>query len=121
MIDKARMAANGALGAYLIGNSPVDRALLSLLGVTTKEFVESVGTQHDDMAVLNALRHRGFDEACVRRWADRFPQTYRWLIPLWDLDEGYIMPNPAVRVALAAFRKTEDALMAVLRKISPPP
>ncbi|HTV72768.1 MAG TPA: DUF5069 domain-containing protein [Candidatus Acidoferrales bacterium] len=121
MIDKARMSASGGLGAYLIGNSPVDRALLRHLKLTTPEFVEIATAYREDAAVLDALRQRGFDEPRVRSWSDRFPQTYRWLIPLWDLDEGYIKPNAVTRVALAVFRKTEGPLMAAFRKISPAP
>jgi hypothetical protein len=121
MIDKARMSAAGNLGAYLLGNSPVDRALLVRLGVTTGEFVEIALAGADDAAVLDALRRRGFDEARVRRWSSRFTQTYRLLIPLWDVDEKYVTPNAVTRVGLALFRTIEKPLMAFLRKINPAP
>jgi hypothetical protein len=106
---------------YLLGHSPVDRALLARLALTTKEFVQIATEQTNDAAVLGALRLRGFDEARVRRWSDHFPQTYRVLIPLWDLDEGYVRPNAASRLGLAVFRRFEGPIMAALRKISPAP
>lgn len=115
------MSAAGNLGAYLLGNSPVDRALLVRLGVTTGEFVEIALAGADDAAVLDALRRRGFDEARVRRWSSRFTQTYRLLIPLWDVDEKYVTPNAVTRVGLALFRTIEKPLMAFLRKINPAP
>jgi hypothetical protein len=115
------MSASGNLGAYFLGHSPVDRALLARLAVTPKEFAQIATDQTDDAAVLAALRARGFDEARVRRWSDRFPQTYRVLIPLWDLDEGYVRPNAASRLGLAVFRWIEGPIMAAFRKISPPP
>ena len=34
MIDKARMNDRGELGAYLLGHSPVDSALLTRAGIT---------------------------------------------------------------------------------------
>ena len=66
MADKARMRENGTLGAYLMGHSPVDRALLARLGLTTDEFVALALANPDDAALLAALRGRGFDEARVR-------------------------------------------------------
>jgi hypothetical protein len=121
MIDKARMSARGDVGNYLFGNSPVDRALLMRLELTTEEFAQLVSSQPDDAAVLDALRRRGFDETRVRRWSARFTQTYRVLILLWDIDEGYVTPNLAMRVGIAFFRKIEAPLMALVRKVFPAP
>ena len=84
------MRQRGALGAYLMGHSPVDKALLKRLGLRTDEFVAIVARSADDAAVLAALRTRGFDEPAVRRWSDGFPQRYATYIKLWDLDEGYV-------------------------------
>src|SRR5271155_4189242 len=75
MIDKARMRQNGTLGAYLMGHSPVDKALLKRLNMTTDEFVQIANANPDDAAVLAALRQRGFDEAAVRRRAPPLPGT----------------------------------------------
>jgi Domain of unknown function (DUF5069) len=118
MIDKARMDDRGELGAYLLGHSPVDFALLARAGVTTAEFAEIVRRSRDDQAVLAALRAcSGFDEPRIRRWSDRFRSTYRILIPMWDLDEGYIRPNPLGALVLAAVRTVERPAMAAVRRL----
>lgn len=117
MIDKARMHASGALGTYLMGHSPVDKALLDRLAIGTDAFVDVVRTASDDASVLAALRARGFDEARVRRWSDRFPATYKTYIVLWDLDEGYRTPSPLQRAALTLFRPIEGGAMALVRAL----
>ncbi len=121
MIDKARMRSGGNLGAYLMGHSPVDRALLTRLGITTEEFVTLANAAPDDAAVLAALRARGFDEAGVRRWSDAFPQRYRLFIVVWDIDEGYVPPTPLARGVAALIRSVEQPLMAAFRKVSKAP
>jgi hypothetical protein len=121
MIDKARMRENGTLGAYLMGHSPVDRALLKRLNLTTDEFVTIANAGSDDAAVLAALRARGFDEASVRSWSDRFEQSYKGLIPIWDIDDGYVPAGPAARPFLMLFHKLEGPLMDMLRMFSPAP
>ena len=116
MIDKARMNDRGELGAYLLGHSPVDSALLTRAGVTTAEFAEIVRRSPDDQAVLAALRARpGFDEPRIRRWSERFQSTYRLFIAMWDLDEGYTHPNQLGRLAQAAIRTFERPAMAAVR------
>jgi hypothetical protein len=121
MIDKARMSSNGTLGAYLIGHSPVDRALMKRLNVTTNDFVRIAAEQADDAGVLAALRQRGFDEARVRRWSDRFEQTYRIYLRIWDIDEGYAAPNAIEWPFLRLFQVVERPVMAFLRLVSPAP
>jgi len=121
MADKARMARAGRLGTYLMGHSPIDRALLKRLNVTTNEFMEIVDENADDALVLAALRRRGFDEAKVAKWSDTFATRYRDYIPLWDLDEGYVDASPVQRVGLAAFRPLEAPLMGLVRRLRPAP
>ncbi len=116
MIDKARMRESGRLGTYLLGHSPVDRALLERLNVGTEDFATIVRAAANDDAVVAALRAR-WDEARVRRWSERFPRTYRALIRLWDLDEGYASPNAAERAGLALFRPFEAAAMELVRRL----
>ena len=122
MADKARMLTAGVIGPYLMGHSPVDKALLARLGMNTEEWVDLV-TIHgpDDMAVLQALRARGFDEDGVRRWSADFETTYKSLIPLWDLDEGYRAPSSLQKSLLALGKVVEGPLMSMYRKISPAP
>jgi hypothetical protein len=121
MIDKARMSANGTLGAYLLGHSPVDRALLRRLAITTAEFERLALAHASDAQVLAALRTRGFDEAAVRRWSDRFERQWAAYIRLWDLDEGYAVPRGIEVPLLALARKIESPLMALYRKIARAP
>lgn len=121
MADKARMSANGNIGSYLMGHSPVDKALLARLGMTTEEWVALVAQHGDDMSLLEALRARGFDEPRVRKWSGDFTKIYAGLIPMWDLDEGYRAPNAVVKPLLAVAKAVEGPLMAMYRKISPAP
>jgi hypothetical protein len=121
MIDKARMSARGTLGAYLLGHSPVDRALLERLRVDTDGFTRIALENADDAAVWDALRARGADEVRVRRWSERFPRTYRLYTHLWDIDEGHTAPNPIERALLAISRAVERPVMALVRRLSPRP
>jgi len=121
MADKARMRQSGKLGAYLMGHSPVDKALLERLGLTTDEFVQIATSQPDDAALLSALRARGFDEDRLRRWCANFTKIYAVSIPLWDLDEGYRARNALQRPLIALCRLIEGPLMSAYRKISPAP
>lgn len=117
LIDKARMQQRGELGNYLLGHSPVDRALLTRMGLTTEQFSEIVRQAPDDAAVLAAIRARGFDEARVRRWSERFTSTYRTYILMWDIDEGYVRPNGVQALGLALFKPLEGVAMALLRRV----
>jgi hypothetical protein len=118
MIDKARLRNEGRLGSYLLGHSPVDRGFLERAGVSTEEFARIVAASAGDDAVLAALRSNpAWNEARVRRWSERFPMTYRRLIPLWDLDEGYARPNALQAFGLAVFRPLEGAAMEVFRRV----
>jgi hypothetical protein len=117
MIDKARMNQRGELGNYLLGHSPVDYALMTRLGVTTEQFSQIVQQAPDDAAVLAALRARGYDEARVRRWSERFASTYRTYIRLWDIDEGYVRATGLQALGLALFSPLEGAAMSVVRRM----
>ncbi|MGA8100178.1 MAG: DUF5069 domain-containing protein [Candidatus Cybelea sp.] len=121
MTEKARMRERGALGAYLIGHSPVDAALLKRLNITTEAFVQLACEQPDDISVLLALRRRGFDEPAVRRWSETFPRNYALYITLWDLDEGYTPPKPWQEPLIAGFHRIEGPLMKGFRWIRRPP
>jgi hypothetical protein len=119
--DKARMSRGGVLGSYLLGHSPTDRALLTRLAMTTDEFVTLATAAQDDAALIAALRARGFDEARVRRWSDRFESTYRFYIPLWDLDEGYRTPSRIEKPLVPLMRAMEGPVMALVRRVLPKP
>jgi hypothetical protein len=117
LIDKARMSERGELGSYLLGHSPVDHALLTRMGLTTEQFSEIVRAAPDDAGVLEAVRARGFDEARVRRWSERFTSTYRTYITLWDIDEGYVRPTGLQALGLALFKPLESGTMSLLRRL----
>ena len=118
LIDKARMRERGQLGSYLLGHSPVDRAFFARAGVGTEEFAAIVRASPDDAAVLAALRARpGWNDARIRRWSARFPATYRHLIPLWDMDEGYRKRNGLHALGFALFRPIEGPVMALVRRV----
>jgi hypothetical protein len=121
MADKARMSAHGKLGAYLMGHSPVDKALLIRLGMTTEEFVALANEQPDDASLLAALRARGFDEERVRTWSSSFTKRYASFIRLWDLDEGYTPPTAMQRPLFVFAKIVERPLMSLYRRISSPP
>ena len=117
LIDKARMSQRGGLGSYLLGHSPVDHALLTRMGLTTEQFSAIVREAPDDAGVLGAIRARGFDEARVRRWSERFTSTYRTYIKLWDIDEGYVRPTALQALGLALFKPLESGAMSALRRV----
>lgn len=117
LIDKARMRANGQLGTYLLGHSPVDKAFLERAGVTTEEFASIVSASAGDEAVLSALRARpGWNEERLRRWSARFTTTYRLYIPMWDLDEGYLRPTSLQAVGMKMFKPIEAPVMGLVRR-----
>ena len=121
LIDKARMSSGGDLASYLFGHSPIDRGLLTRLGVTTAAFAAIVADAPDDAAVLSALRERGFDEARVRRWSARLPSPYRLIITMIDLDEGHTQATWFDRAWIGAFRIIEVGAMGLVRLVSPAP
>jgi len=121
LIDKARMSSGGDLASYLFGHSPIDRGLLTRLGVTTAAFAAIVADAPDDAAVLSALRARGFDEARVRRWSARLPSPYRLIITMIDIDEGYTHATWFDRAWMGAFRMIEVGAMGLVRLVSPAP
>ncbi len=121
LIDKARMKSRGELGSYLCGHSPVDQGLLKRLNLTTDQFVAIVAANPTDEGVLEAIRAHGMDFPAARRWSENFHVTYKRLIPLWNLDEGYVVAKPWQRVAMNAFKKIEGPTMELYRKISPAP
>jgi hypothetical protein len=121
LIDKARMSSGGVIDTYLFGHSPIDRGMMTRLGVTTSDFAAIVADSRDDGGVLDALRARGFDEARVRRWSERLPSPYQVIIRLIDLDEGHTQPTWLDRAWIGAFRKVESGVMGLVRLVIPAP
>ncbi len=90
LIDKTRAAHAGTLGAYLYGQSPVDRACLRALRLGHAEFARIVRDAPDDGAVLAALAARD-PEALerARRWSERLGRDHRLFMLVLDIDDGY--------------------------------
>jgi hypothetical protein len=90
LIDKARAAMAGTLGDYLYGQSPMDRGLLAVLGLSHRQFAELVREAPDDMAVLAALAQRDPDAiARARAWSDPLPREHKLFFWFIDIDDGY--------------------------------
>ena len=121
LIDKSRMKLNGTLGAFLCGNSPVDKALLKRLQLTTDEFVDIVAKNPDDAGVLAALQAHHWDQAVLQKWSDGFHERYATFIKLWQFDEGYVTCAPWKRPFRKLFHRIEGHVMGAYRKISPAP
>lgn len=91
LIDKTRAALAGTLGAYLYGQSPVDRALLRNLGLGYGDFTKIVANAATDDDVFRALFARspeGIERA--RIWSQSLPSRLRLFLFLIDLDDGYL-------------------------------
>ena len=89
-IDKTRAAHAGTLGAYLFGQSPVDRACLRALRIGYVDFARIVADAPDDAGVLAALAAR--DPASldrVRAWSETLATEHRLFMFVLDVDDGY--------------------------------
>jgi len=117
MIDKTRMRDAGALGRYLYGHSPIDRALLARLHTSTDAFAAIVRRCEDDAAVVVAMRTQGFDEERFSQWTSGFAKRYRLTLWMLDLDEGYREPRPFERPLVALVNAIEAPLMVLVRKV----
>jgi hypothetical protein len=90
LIDKTRASLHGTLGAYLYGQSPVDRNFLRALGISHRAFAEIVAAAADDRAVVDALLER--DPLCMdrgRAWSARTPRRFAPFFYALDVDDGY--------------------------------
>lgn len=91
LIDKTRAALAGTLGAYLYGQSPIDRELLHALGVQYRDFTKLVANAATDDDVFRALFARspeGLERA--REWSRELPSRRRLFMFILDLDDGYL-------------------------------
>lgn len=91
LIDKTRATLAGTLGAYLYGQSPIDRAFLRQLGVGHRAFADIVAAAPDDAAVVAAFAARDPDALVrARAWSASLPQRMKFMLFLIDLDDGYV-------------------------------
>ena len=90
LIDKARAAHAGSLGAYLYGQSPIDRSFLHTIGISHASFARIVKEAPDDTAVVWALAAhdpQSLDRA--RAWSTRLKHQQRLFLFVLDVDDGY--------------------------------
>lgn len=91
LIDKARAAQAGSLGAYLFGQSPMDRSCLRALGLGHRQFAALVATHATDEDLVAALAAR--DASALdrgRAWGSDLAQRHRLFLFVLDLDDGYM-------------------------------
>jgi Domain of unknown function (DUF5069) len=101
LIDKTRAAQAGTLGAYLFGQSPMDRSCLRALGLRHREFAEIVADARDDDEVVAAIASRrpsALERG--RAWGERLPRRHRLFLVFIDLDDGYIRPLLPIKTPL---------------------
>jgi len=73
-------------------------ALLERLGVTTDRFAALAVAHPDDADPLAGLRARGVDEERLRRWSDRFEET-------WNRTSRCGMSTTVIRSRRRAYRR----------------
>jgi hypothetical protein len=109
LIDKTRAAVSGTLGAYLFGQSPMDRACLRVLGLRHRELAEIVRRSRTDGDVLEAIAAR--DPQALERarnWGTGLAKRHALFLFLLDVDDGYAHASlrpfkPAVNLVVNAF------------------
>lgn len=90
LIDKTRAAHAGTLGAYLYGQSPVDRSFLHVFGIGHADFARIVAGASDDRAVVQSLAQRdpgSLDRG--RAWSRAMRKKFGWFLFVLDVDDGY--------------------------------
>ena len=91
LIDKTRASLRGTLGAYLYGQSPVDREVLHTLGMGHRTFAQIVAAASDDRAVVDGLLRRdAFAMDRGRRWSAGARRRLGAFFYTLDLDDGYV-------------------------------
>ena len=117
LIDKTRAALNGTLGAYLYGQSPVDRSLLRVLGLGYRSLAEIVAAAPDDAAVIAAIAERDPQAlARARVWGAGLGRRHRWFLTLLDIDDGY---SPHLRLLRPAITACANAVTWTMKRIWP--
>jgi hypothetical protein len=118
LIDKARAAIDGRLGAYLFGQSPMDHAFLRALGVSHRSFAQIVRESPDDDAVFAALVARAPDGvARAREWSRSLPRRQSVFLFLLDIDDGYA--GRAYRPLKRPANATSSAITWTMKRLFP--
>ena len=115
LIDKARAALNGTLGAYLFGQSPLDTKCLHTLGLGHRSFAKIVAAASDDAAVMAAIAAR--DPLAIERaraWGAGLALRHRLFFAVLDIDDGYA---PRLRPFRPAVTAAANALTWGIKRI----
>ena len=118
LIDKTRAAQAGTLGAYLFGQSPIDRECLHVFGLGHRAFAEIVAASGNDEDVLTALAAR--DPHALERahaWAERFEKRHALFLFVLDVDDGYA--NGALRACKPVVNIFANALTWTIKRVWP--
>jgi hypothetical protein len=119
LIDKTRAHHAGTLGGYLFGQSPVDRDVLAVLGITYARWSRIVSETPDDAALLARLRTESPDGVYrLRRWSEELPQRRAAHMLVLDYDDGYL-ETPLTRALRGPVNAMFGPLAAVLRRAMP--
>jgi hypothetical protein len=119
LIDKARAVQAGTLGAYLYGQSPMDRSLLRALGLGHRSFASIVAQASDDDGVAAGLAARdpqSLDRA--RAWGSRLARDHGWFLYVIDVDDGYAQSG-ALHAIKPAVTAAANALTWALKRVWP--
>lgn len=118
LIDKTRAAISGTLGAYLFGQSPMDRACLRVLGLRHREFADIVRGSHTDADVVTAIAARNPQALQqARAWGEHFARRHALFLFVLDLDDGYA-PAP-LRPLKPAVNFFANSLTWAIKRIWP--
>lgn len=117
LIDKARAAHAGTLGAYLFGQSPMDRSCLRALGLRHRDIAAIVASAGNDDDVLAALVAR--DPLAIeqgRAWGEDFARRHRLFLFVIDIDDGYA---GALRPFKPVLNVLSNSLTWVMKRVWP--
>jgi hypothetical protein len=116
---KVRAYDAGTLGAYLLGQSPIDDEFLRAAQLCYRDFIAIVRAAADDAAVLAAIdaASPGALER-LRLWSIEMPVRLGTFMRLLDFDDGYDRPAwLAIPHAVAGL--LVPPLMAFVRRLRP--
>jgi Domain of unknown function (DUF5069) len=118
LIDKTRASQAGTLGAYLFGQSPMDRSLLRALGMRHRDMARIVAASPNDEGVLASIAAENPQAlARARRWAHGFERRHALFLFLIDLDDGYA--SPALRPLKPLVNLLADTMTWTIKRVWP--
>jgi hypothetical protein len=116
---KVRAHDAGTLGAYLLGQSPVDDEFLKTAQLQYADFIALVRASADNAAVLVAIgaASPGAIER-LRLWSLEMPVRRRTYLRLLEIDDGYDRPA-WLNAPVVLFNVLLAPLIVLARKVRP--